>query len=157
MRSLALCAALAAGAAAGALGHAALSQPASREPGALVARGAPPPIAACKASLAPEDLAALRNELATLLEERLGGQPGVPVAPRAGEPEPAPEAVAAAVSAGQVIDAALAQGVWRDPDRSAFRSAIAAMTTAQRDQATSRLLTALNEGHLHREVVGPIF
>ena len=61
-----------------------------------------------------------------------------------------------AVAAGQVLDTALTQGIWKDTDRAAFRAAYGAMTDAQRGEAMSRLLTALNEGHLRSEVVGPI-
>jgi hypothetical protein len=166
MKAIAVCAALAAGAVLGALGQAALSRPArgepvqalSRpvrgEPVQAVGRSAAPPMVACSASLAPADLAALRTELAALIDERLGGAPRPPApAPRH---EPSAEAVAAATSANQVLDAALASGTWKTADRATFRTAIVAMDAAQRSAAMSRLLTALNEGHLRSEVTGPI-
>jgi hypothetical protein len=115
---------------------------------------------ACNASLAPSDLAALRAELAALIDARLGDAshgPGSPQRPAPQRPdEPPAEAVAAAGAASQVLDTALAQGTWKDADRAAFRTALGAMTDAQRSEATSHLLTALNEGHLRSEVVGPI-
>jgi hypothetical protein len=116
---------------------------------------------ACNASLAPSDLAALRAELAALIDDRLGDRshgPGSlqrPAAPQRPD-EPTAEAVAAAATASQVLDTALAQGIWKDANRAAFRTALVAMTDAQRSEATSRLLIALNEGHLRLEVAGPI-
>src|SRR5262249_54064873 len=144
MKGLAVGAAVLVGALLGAVGHAALTRPAPREPAAPVARSAAPAVVACSASLAPADLAALATELAALIDERLGtpgGQPRPPAAAPRPE-EPSPEAVAALASANQVLDAALAHGAWRDADRSAFRAVVAAMNGAQRGEAMSRLLTA---------------
>lgn len=147
-------AALAIGVAIGALGQAALSRPPGHESVQAVARTMPP-VVACTASLTPADLAALRGELAKLLDERLSTSPRTqPASPH--PDEPAPEAIAAVASANRIVDAALVQGTWKDADRQAFRTAISVMAPAQRGEAMSRLLTALNEGHLHAEVVGPV-
>jgi hypothetical protein len=161
MKHAALVASVALGTALGALGHAALIRQAPREAVPTALRAEPPARVACNASLAPSDLAALRAELATLIDDRLGdkshgpGSPQRPAAPQRAD-EPTAEAVAAATTASQVLDTALTQGTWKDADRAAFRAALGAMTDAQRSEATSRLLTALDEGHLHSEVVGPI-
>lgn len=157
MKHVALVASVALGAALGALGHAALTRPAPREAVPTAIRGGPPARVACNASLAPSDLAALRAELAALIDDRLGDRshgPGSPQRPAA--PQRPDEPPAEAVAASQVLDTAQAQGTCKDADRAAFRAAYGAMTDAQRGEATSRLLTALNEGHLRSEVVGPI-
>lgn len=41
-------------------------------------------------------------------------------------------------------------------DSQAFHVALVAMNDAQRRTAVSQLLTALNEGRLHTEIVGPV-
>jgi hypothetical protein len=161
MKHVALVASVALGVALGALGHAALIREAPRAAAPTAIRGEPPARVACSASLAPSDLAALRAELAAVIDDRLGDrshEPGLsqrPAAPQRTD-EPPAEAVAAATSASQLLDAALAQGTWKDADRAAFRTALVAMTDTQRSEAMSRLLTAINEGHLRSEVVGPI-
>jgi hypothetical protein len=161
MKHVALVASVVLGAALGALGHAALTRQAPPEAIPTAIRGEPPARVACNASLAPSDLAALRAEIAAAIDDRLGDRshgpdsPERPAAPQRRD-EPPAEAVAAATAASQVLDTALTQGTWRDADRAAFRTAFGTMTDAQRSEAMSRLLTALNEGHLHSEVVGPV-
>lgn len=161
MNRAAVVACVALGAALGALGQAALTRQAPREAVPTAIRGEPPARVACTASLAPSDLAALRADLAAVIDERLGdASHGLPAPERPAAPqrpaEPPAEAVAAAATASQVFDAALTQGTWKDADRAGFRAALVAMTDAQRSAAMSRLLTALNEGQLRSEVVGPV-
>lgn len=154
MSRLALAAAAVAGLTAGMLGHAAMSRSAARSPAGRAAP-ATPPVAACAASPGQTDLAALRGELARWIDERLPARSSAPPPARPPD-EPAPEAVAAVATAGQLIDAALARGSWEHVDRQAFHAALGAMDDAQRGAAISRLLTALNEGRLRAEVIGPI-
>jgi hypothetical protein len=153
MTRLALAAAIAAALVAGALGHAALSSAPAHPPAEPVAR-ANASVATCAASLGRADLAALRSDLAQLIDERLAKPSSAPPAASVPDP-PAPEAVAAAATAGQLIDAALARGSWNDADRQAFHTALVDMNDAQRRIAISQLLTALNERRLHTDVVGP--
>jgi hypothetical protein len=151
--------AVAAGLALGALGHAALSRSPVRPPADRAVAGMAPPALACASSISPADLAALRGELARLLDERLGARSGAPSSspPPADTPdEPRPETVAAMATTRQLIDAALVRGSWQDSDRQAFHAALVAMDDAQRGAAISQLLTAINEGRLHTEVVGPV-
>jgi hypothetical protein len=161
MKHMVLVASVVLGAAMGALGHAALTRQAPREAVPSAIRGEPSARVACTASLAPSDLAALRVELAALIDDRLGDtlngpdSPQRPAAPRRPD-EPTAEAVAAVATASQILDTALTQRTWKDADRAAFRAVLGAMTDAQRREAMSRLLTALNEGKLRSEVASPI-
>jgi len=151
---IAIAAAVVTGLAAGALGHAAMSGTAERPPVERAVRETPS-VAACAASLGRADLAALRGELARLIADRLATTASAPPPAKLAD-EPAPEAVAAAATARQLIDAALARGSWKDADRQAFHGVLVAMDDAQRGAAISQLLTALNEGRLHTDIVGPV-
>jgi hypothetical protein len=55
----------------------------------------------------------------------------------------------------RLVDRAASLGSWSDKDASEFRSLLALMMPAQRDEAQHALFKALNEGHVRLAARGP--
>lgn len=137
-----------------------------REQGAQLAAlrrvAAPAPQGQCTvvAALGSAEGAALRAELARIIRDELrGGKAEVAAqAPTKAAPDEASsESVAATADAHRLIESAMGARRWTDREAEAMRQLMPAMTDAQRDEITHRLLAAINTQALKLDVAGPPF
>jgi hypothetical protein len=120
-------------------------------PGAPVARGAAPVVAAVREPLGPMALRAIvREELA---------RPSAAATPPPAAPPPVPEAtpeqLAAREKARTVVAQAIAVRRWGPTDRAELHALLPQLSRAEHDEIMATLVPAINEGRLTVEIDGP--
>jgi hypothetical protein len=121
-----------------------------------------------KQQLALDSIATSMDELRRSIsladvDRRPAGAAPAAVSPENAAPKPS-AATAAAIQAGEnardeavrLVDRAASLGAWGDKDVTEFRSLLAIMVPAQRDEARSALFKALNEGRVRLTGRGPL-
>jgi hypothetical protein len=109
-------------------------------------------------TLSAQDAAALRADLARLVDERLGGakaQPAPANTRKIEVEEPSSDAVAATAEAYRVIDQAVSARHWTEREAESFRQLLPKLTGEQRQEVTQRLTLAINEGRMSVSTLGP--